>query len=292
MNSITEKQNEGRNIDRLAAMRQIYSIAKRWFWLRSAVVVAAAAVGQLIARRYPDVVPYVAVATVLVFVGDFILEHHETQLRQLAARIQELFDCELYELPWNATVAGDPPDAEDVRAYSRRASEVDRAALFNWYPVSVGDLPVPVATCICQRSNFRWDSRLRRLFAMVLGGVLVAILLYAFNEARTLQTDTIIALVPLLPLVKILLTHASAHLKAAASVDRLKKHADQLATAVAALDPVHFGHRSRSLQDELFRHRKSAPAVPNFFYWIFKATFEEEMSYSADEKAKAFLSSR
>lgn len=293
MNDLPQKQNTDQSIDRLVAQRRLYSNAKNWFWFRSAVALGLAIVGPLIGSARPEWKPYVALLSFAWLAFDVAIESLEAQRRGLAARIQELFDCTIYALRWNDVVAGEEPDAEDIRTYSKKATANQRLRVKDWYPVAVGDVEASVAVCICQRANVCWDSRLRRLFAGTIWVLVTAAAAFALAISWSMKvSDAVLALVPLVPLVKLLLTQAGSHRKMAKLTDQLKAHADRLIVDAAAgkLSVDELACRSRGFQDELFRHRKSAPPVPDFFYWIYKKTFEDEMNYSAASKVAEILS--
>ncbi|MFD5555158.1 S-4TM family putative pore-forming effector [Streptomyces sp. NPDC127068] len=87
-----------------------------------------------------------------------------------AAVLQELFDTEMFGLPWNPLVAGAPPSAQEISRLSRsfRGSD-DR--LRDYY--EIGDLPSPWDVFACQLQNLGWGSRIRRRYATVVAWVLV-----------------------------------------------------------------------------------------------------------------------
>jgi hypothetical protein len=294
MNDLPDRQNTEQSIDYLVAQRRLYSKAKRWFLVRSATVVALAILGPLIGAEHPNWKAAIALASLAWLGLDLAFEWAENELRSLAARVQELFDCHVFGFEWNPIVAGDRPEAEDVRTNSKGATKEARSQVENWYPVSVRDLDEPTAVCVCQRSNVAWDSRLRWFFAFLICLLLVVVAAASLTMVwSTKVCDALTTLAPLVPLLKLLLTQAVLHLRTAKQAERLKRHADkQLDGAMKGTPAEQLTRRSRAIQDELFRYRKAAPLVPDLFYWIFQKTFEDRMRYSAAAKVAEFVACR
>jgi transposase len=76
-----------------------------------------------------------------------------------------------------ARLGGESPDEEEVIEYSTKYLAVDSqySQLRDWYRVEVGTVPLHLARIICQRSNIRWDVKLRRRYgAVVLAFVSIA----------------------------------------------------------------------------------------------------------------------
>jgi hypothetical protein len=88
------------------------------------------------------------------------------QLRQKAASVQELFDCDVLDLEWNKVCVGEQPQPEDVKKYAdkhlKRVGNYDK--LNTWYAETIKEVEGVAAKVICQRSNFSYDSAIRRSF--------------------------------------------------------------------------------------------------------------------------------
>ena len=66
-------------------------------------------------------------------------------------------------------------------------------SLLNWYPKEVDRLPLGIARIVCQRSNMRWDSELRKNIFFYLGlnsAIMFVILLIIWNY-RELSLKTL-----------------------------------------------------------------------------------------------------
>src|SRR6266567_7882486 len=86
-----------------------------------------------------------------------------------------MFDTQLFGLPWNSTLVGGRlrPDeiSRLVRKFTPSRGRGDR--LRDWY-VDTSGVPQPYDIFICQEQNLGWDARLRRRWARVLIGSVIA----------------------------------------------------------------------------------------------------------------------
>ncbi len=121
MNSIAIEQNTDRQLQRLAAQRQLYVSAKRVFGFQLFVSGPLAVASAFLALAFPSLKGYVALWGLLVVAGDiFWLTPWQKRLRDSAARVQEAFDCDVLSLPWNELKAGRHPDPELVKEQSEK----------------------------------------------------------------------------------------------------------------------------------------------------------------------------
>lgn len=300
MNSIPILQNEPKQLDRLAAQRHLYSSAKR-ILVAQAVLGGPIAIASVLAiTALPDLRGYAAFWGLLVSLGDLLwLNPWQKRLRENAARIQEAFDCDVLQLPWNNIKTGSSPDPELVKeqADKIRKSHVILPPLENWYAPAVGELPWDLARIACQRSNCWWDSKQRRRYAVwIVGGIVIAgiaILGLGLVGRLTVEKLFLAIIAPLMPALILGVRQWSEQLEAATRLDKLKEHAESLWTE-AFKQPAsnELLSISRALQDEIFENRKRSPLV---FDWIFRRLrndYEVQMNYGVQklvEEAKRRL---
>jgi hypothetical protein len=286
-------QNEEKQLQRLAAQRQLYWTGKRVFrvqmLLSGPLTVALAFLGSF----QPEARPTVAAWGILMTLVDlFWLNPWQKRLRDRAARIQEAFDCDVLLLPWNSLKAGQPvePETEKEQSdlYDLRASK--EAPLKDWYPLAVSDLPLPLGRLLCQRANCSWDAAQRRRFATwTLALVLVIcvlLLLLSLPGGLRLETFVVRVFAPMLPMLLFGLRQCMEHFDSASRLEKLRTHCEKLWTET--LDGLSEGEaaaRSRNLQDEILENRRRAPVVLDFAYrWLWRS-HEQQMQYAADELA-------
>jgi len=168
MNNIPEEQNSPKQLERLAAQRNLYATAKKIFGVQITLAVPIAIVWTISVLVDRSIVGYAAIWGLTVVLSDILfLTPWQKRLRSEAAKIQEVFDCDVLQLHWNEIKAGKRPDPEKVKEQSDRYNEVKEKypVLTDWYAPVVGELPITMARIVCQRTNCWWDSSQRRRYA-------------------------------------------------------------------------------------------------------------------------------
>jgi len=299
MNNICREQNKEEQLNMLAAQRYLYSSAKKLFQGRFWVAIFFAVLGPLLFSTDVWFAPYFGLFSLVYFLTDlFFLKRIEYNKRMEAAKIQELFDTVVLNLNWNQIVVGRRPILEKIfeasECFKKHSCYKD---LKNWYPVSVCKLNIPLARILCQRTNIWWDSKLRRVFAYGLISFILVITLLVFLVAliMNMTIDKIILslLLPVLPLYKVVLGQIVSQLKTAEDVECLREKADKIiedSLSLVDLDPQNTKSRCRTLQDEIFRHRRSSMPVPDRIYSKLMFKYETQMVFNADAKVKEAIS--
>lgn len=302
-NGIAQRQIETDNIQKLAAQRYLYSKAKRLMAVElilSIPIIISIAITNLWLKSYSiDTTWLVATAAVLITIFDLLyLSPLIENLKEKAAKIQELFDCDVLSLSWNKITIGKRPDLEDVidntNKYSESQKDPGYRSLLNWYPKEVDKLPLGIARILCQRSNMRWDSELRknisfylRLIAIIMSVVLLIISILGDLSLKTFFEKVI---APCLPIWVFAIRQIQQNKKAIVSLGEMQQKAeaawDQAIKSLvssANLDEI-----ARQLQDSLFLNRKTNPVIFNFIYEIYRSTQESSMRYSCNNMIKEY----
>lgn len=283
MNDILVRQNQPHFLKLLAAQRQIYNEEKRWFsvWLILSTLITLVGSGALALIQ-----PINAMITLIILlwvIGDIIALIYINKRGRDAARIQELFDTELIDLPWNEYLAKKPEepiiDAAASR-YAAQASPEDKARLPDWYSKKIDGMPLHVARIACQQENVQWDEKQRREYItwigitlLILVLILVVISILANWSARDFFSGPLLILVPFFAIG---LKHIYEHYKAINRLTELNASCAGLLqeASLPAADPETMKHRSRELQNEIFRHRAENPPVFNWFYERIRDKYE------------------
>lgn len=291
MNQIPQRQNEPKQLQRLAAQRQLYSDAKSVFTAQIILAAPLAIVWALFVAANPAFKSVAAFWGIGVALIDFLwLTPRQKRLRENAAKIQEVFDCDVLDLPANDLKAGKKPDPEFIREYADRfAGTVPTYETFrNWYPPGVGTVDLDIARIICQRANCWWDAKQRRTYAgWIIAAVTVALIatvLIGVLGRFTVDQFLLAVIVPLFPTLILGARQYAEQMEAANRLDRLKEHAERLWESIFAHPKdCELVVKSRTLQDEIFENRKRSPLV---FDWIFKRLrndYEAQMNHGAEE---------
>jgi len=302
--NISIKQNLPENIDCLAAQRVLYSKAKSitnaQIFLGIPITVGISVVALIWADptlaqehhfQQTDISWFVALLSVIVSLFEFLVfSPWADQAKEEAAKIQEMFDCAVLELPWNELVTGGKPDPESTIKHAKaiRGDSKEISRLENWYPVKLDDLPKHVSRVICQRTNLRWDSELRKEFSF--WSILTAIVLFLFLLGLGIYGDLtirkffLLVLAPCLPMFILVFRQWAENGKASQRLDELKEFSKNVWQGVLSCtaDERSFLESSRKLQDQIFECRKSNPLVFDWFYNLKQSRQQEEMSYSTE----------
>lgn len=297
---IAETQNTEKQLQRLAAQRQLYATAKRVFVWQVIMGGPFAVAGAVFIIFRPEVKAYVASWGLLVAFCDFFwLTPWQKSMKGTAARIQEAFDCDVLQLKWNDLKAGKHPDPELVKAqsmkYERWADTMP--TLKNWYSPRADELPLHVGRIICQRSNCWWDSTQRRHYAAWLVGIVslifVVICGIALSRGASLEALLVKGILPLAPALLIALRQFTEQREAADRLDKLKDHCGTLwKEALSGKSKSALTDMSRNLQDEILENRRKAPPVLDFIFKRLRNDYEVSMNHAADDyvsEAKAAL---
>ncbi len=284
--SIATRQNDNRLLKVLAAQRHVYAQVKlaRLFRLLCTLL-ASAGISVVIFLQPDQIVKLIAGGFgALLAITGFVLERFEPHWVKHAARLQEVFDTRLFNIPWNAVIAGSEPSPEEIEAEARSFSG-NKAELHDWYG-DVSGLSANTAVLLCQRTNVSWDGRSRRRYAILVAaatGLAVVMLLgVGVAHGASLLDWLLLLAVPCLSTVlygtKVSLDNFG-----------LTKERDSLAKAIdAAVKEALRGAppdttRLRQFQDQVFLLRCKTTVVPDAWHKWVRPDFQNDMSAALEE---------
>lgn len=272
--AIVTRQNAARHRLLLAASSDVYGRAKQVLAIQMILTIGGAVVASIVSANWPGTKSWTVLYAVGVSLLDaFALERYQAQYRKLGAQIQELFDCELFGVPWNPLTAGKPPMPEDLAHHGQEflSKHPNAVHLTDWYPTEISVLPLNYAALVCQRSNCWWDERLRRryliglvaLLALTAGGVTV----YSLARELTLEQFFLAVLAPLWPALVWGIRECFKQSDAAESAGKLRAQVEELWSQCleTPLEVANLQQRLRGVQTEVYRGRISRPLV---FNWV------------------------
>jgi hypothetical protein len=289
-NHIPMRQASDENRGLLRARHRNYCAAKVTQGLLVLVSILLPVIGIWVGPQVPEIQPYLALASLILLAMDTaLLDRIQKDRLKRGAKLQELFDTDVFGLPWNRFVTGAPVEHEDVRRLSAKPLSDKREAHFQaWYEVCIGRLPLHLARLIGQRTNISYDARLRRRY----GGWLLTLtlffgvaLLYAGLYKGLLFPDLIMTLVvPFLPMLTWALRERMQQANAAISLTNLNSEWDKIWTnALVGADAAALTTEARSLQDAIYQHRERSPLVFDWVYSIFRSANEDEAHHAAED---------
>jgi len=299
------KQNRPEQLNSLAAQRQLYTQAKQLSYVQiilsvpliiiisiATLVLNDNALAQKVGVQQIDISWIAAFVGVTVALIDLlVITPIINGFRDKAAKIQELFDASVFDLPWNDVAVGIKPDHEDISKYSRkiRGKQDEYNKLRYWYSDKLDGIPLSAATVICQRSNLLWDSDLRKYFSIIAGGVALFLVIFLMAigvyEGLTLKSFFLVVFAPALPIIIFSTRQWIDNNKAISQLTSLKELLNTTWEELLSGEKSdsYILERARKLQDQIYLNRKSNPLIFDWIYELRKSKQHENMFYSIDK---------
>lgn len=297
---IIERENLPKNIEKLAAQKELYFRAKRLFALQLFLTIIVTVFLAVLSFAlsyfgydFPDWVR--GFYGVMVTISDlFLINRFINKLRQKAASIQESFDCNVLDLECNKILVGEEPLSEDIKKYSdkhlKRVKSFDK--LKNWYAETIKSVDSIAAKVICQRSNFSYDYAIRNNFLYWVVGISVGIfgLLVIGSVAKnvTLQSFFLTILLPFTPVLTLSIKLHNDHNTSIKNLESLKSHLKTLWSNILNGTETNPESALRQIQDKIYLNRKSNPLIPERIYDYLRPKLEEQMYYGVDELVEEY----
>jgi hypothetical protein len=299
-NSIPKDQNTERQLTRLAAQRYLYSKAKQISIAQILLIIPIAIAWSLVIALFPNLKVWAAFYGLSIAIIDAaFIDNFQKSLKIQAAKIQELFDCDVLHLDWHSLKIGSKPNAESVNELSNKFKSNDPgfATLKNWYPQVVEHLPLYMARLICQRANCWWDSNLRRRYCFLSAFILIlasiSVFIIGLVGGMNMEKFILAVLAPLSPAILLGIREYKKQNDAAARLDELKNYVEELwAKALRdEITPEQIERESRDLQDIIYDCRSNNPLIYDRIYrYLFNAQ-EEQMNKGAEELVEEYQKS-
>lgn len=288
---ISTEQNTEKQLQRLAAQRQLYASAKVIFGVQLILSGPIAVLAAFLVLAFPDAKVFAAIFGITVALCDlFWLTPWQKRLRDNAAKTQEAFDCDVLGLSWNDIKAGKRPLPELVREQADKYQVwADRMpSLKDWYAPVASDLPLHIGRIACQRANCWWDAEQRRRYAtwVIAGVVLVfcALLWLALGNKFSLEDFILKVAAPLAPALLIGVRQFTEQRDAANRLDSLREHSERLWTdALGGRSEEEITARARNLQDEILENRRKSPLVFDAIFKWLRRDYEALMNHGVAE---------
>ncbi len=290
---ILKRQNQDNHIDDLLAQKTIYSIAKNYQGLLIFITIPLPIIISLIVKldlKLVDQSSYIfALYLVFVAIGEKILEKVVERLKNIAAAIQEQFDCEVLDIPINETINPLYIDKETIRRNSKKARKNKTLVrkVTSWYSLNLKDVKTNIASLLCQRTNITYDFSVRKRYktTVLIFSVLTVITLFLislFNNL-TLKTFLIEVVLPSIPVFMFAYKEISSNTE---SIDNLNHLRDLIESKMkdVNIDSKIDEELLRKIQDRIHHNRVLSPLIPDFIYYLIRTKLEDEMNYSVAKK--------
>jgi len=298
MNNICQQQNTERGLELLAAQRQLYSDAKKIQIISVVIGVPVVIAWSILGAIFPPFVVYAALwGITATFLDLLVFSRLQKSVQEKAAKIQQIFDCEVLQFDWaklNCGIRIEPEAIVDASNKYKRKNP-NYSGLRDWYPISVCQLPLHQARIVCQRSNIWWDAKLRRRYSkwiiIILITLTIIVFLISLVGGISLEKFLLAVIAPLAPAFVLCLRQYTEHNEAAARLDRLQENAEKILekTISKKLTDLDIEIESYSLQTEIYDNRRRSPSILDWFYSRLRRKHEEQMNKGAESLVKELM---
>jgi hypothetical protein len=288
-NDILTEQNKPTELARLAAQRELYSSAKRIFAIQALLTVIIPVVLACIAIIFNQWAAYIALYGVVIFAADLLALEPVIKKRKIkAAKIQELFDCSVFRLSYSPLKTVNDIGVEEVlqsyEAHQKIKSNIEK--IKNWYPQAIGQVELPVARIICQRSSCWWDKKLRDAYCnkikYIVVSIIAIIVIGCFLE-KTGTVQLILILASLVPFFQFAIKQYNDNVDMNCRLEQLSNHINNVWSNIltGSVSDEQLEIESRRIQDGLYDNRTLSPLIFDFFYKKSRSKNEMTMNKAA-----------
>lgn len=294
-NNIVELQNRPENIKMLKAMRHLYSkvgkLTKYYFIFCVFVPIVISFTKPFISSDTYQVLFHSMIAyNLLSLIAGLCLECIIKKERVLAAKIQQKFDCNVFELQWNKYAFGTQPTVEEIDSNAKSSNDKD---FINWYDREVDTVDRKLAVIICQRINLTYDVALRKKFlsyiTFICSIIFIAIMVVAFCENEGLRTTIVFVVVPLIPIIRWFFSTRKANIDNMEKCEGIKKIIDDYLEEYRNNGIVFNDIDLCEIQNCIYEHRKTAFKIPDFIYNKMRSKQEEATHITVGELITRYI---
>lgn len=294
-NNIVELQNRPENIKMLKAMRHLYSkVGKltKYYFIFCVLFPIVISFAKLFisSEDYQVLFHFMIAYNLLSLMAGLWLECKIKKERVLAAKIQQQFDCNVFELQWNRYTFGAQPSLEDINSNAKSSNDED---FLNWYDRDVDIVDRMLAVIICQRINLTYDVALRKKFLCSLTIISIIILIIilgiAFYEDEGLRTTIVFVAVPLIPVIRWFFSTRKANSDNIEKCERIKKIIDDYLEEYRNNGIVFSDIDLCEIQNCIYDHRKTAFKIPDFIYNKMRSKQEEATHITVGELITRYI---
>lgn len=299
MSNIAQRQNEPENIKILQAQRQMYSDVKfRMMFIFGAGVILPIFVSfltfalnndffaNLFSFEKKDIGYFSACIGIFSAIIIEVVSNLLKKMKEDAAKIQEVFDTNVFDLFWDSINIGKKPDHSLIFKKSKEFNQKypTYTGFDNWYTCKAATFKYPEAIAFCQQQNLNWDSSLRKdiitaskwILSVI---ILIMLILGIINDftLRNLLTNVVLIVLPICLFFYKIITENNETIQ---EMDRLREINENLIDSTISNNSTNtdFISKCRQLQTAIYNHRKSARPIPNWLHKRRKQYQEEEFA--------------
>lgn len=178
-NKIVETENLPENIDLLKAQAAVYKESEKLSNIDFFLSVGTSAILIVLRILFPQfgiwgIITIVVAAGVTIY--SFYLSFLISNRKDLAARMQMLFDCNVLDINWKDAVLGHKPKQDEINRYKVIQTRKDESTFQTWYNARVNGKPMDVARVLAYQENISYDVNLRKVFVTLIGTLCLVLL--------------------------------------------------------------------------------------------------------------------
>ena len=302
MNGLNDRQNEQASIDKLAAQNQIYGDAKARLGIYLFLSVPVVMVLNLVVKpafindwfgfgHTFDLTDSIALYGVLLAGYELVfLRGYISKLKQKAAKIQEEFDCSVYQLEWNNILCGNKVCEREIKRSSNIYSSKGKARnrFVDWYTPEVQLVDNIKGVLLCQKENLGWDIDQREKFVYFVtfsaSLVFVSSLIIGFYFELTLKSLILSALIPSWPAISFSITN---YLENKEAIQDKKDLMSAVGSVAEIKSPT--VKYTRNIQNVIYLNRKNNCLIFDWFYDYLRDSNQEGVSYASKQLVRRLL---
>jgi hypothetical protein len=300
---ILAKENLPHNIEKLSAMREIYARAKNivlWQVILTVPTIIILAFVKLFCEWYFKINIEWFVSTyalILFFIDGLILNNLIKSMKENAAGVQELFDCEVLDIEWNKMLFTEKPENGDIHKYHKLRQERNINDNFpNWYPEPIKEVENNLAKIICQQSNITYDFEVRKTFTkwIIAVSIITFVMLFILTAIYDLSFRTFVTnvITPFLPIFSIAIKWYFEQQNSIKTLKEIKSVIQAIWDNNLETKQIPNNIVIRQIQDRIHLHRKECALVPEIIYNRVKAKQEEQMYFSVNVSVAEYQKAR
>lgn len=296
MSNLSIRQNSDAAIDRLAAQKQIYSDAKTllgWYLFFSIPIIILLntlikpfIITDILHLGWTfDLTNSIALFALLLTLIELVyLKPTIKILKEKAAKIQEDFDCLVYELEWNDILCGDHPCETQISTYSRKYSNKGQSRLIlkDWYTPDIAQLNKAPAILLCQKENLGWDIIQREKFVKFINFLLalsvISSVVAGFYLEISLTSFIISVVIPCLPVISFSISNYFDNNDAISDKKRLKSATEK----VGEIQNPTIKY-VRNIQNLIYLNRTTNSLIFDWYYTYLKEANQEGITYASKQ---------
>lgn len=181
ISSIVKRQNTEVNIMNLRAQRQCYNIAKKFYLFRMSLILFLPIFSIAMYFSFDnEKANTVLIVTSAGLIISLIIEFFEQKYNHMGANIQEIFDTEVFQIPWHSELIGNKVRPETIYQFAmKEKSPLEK--IVDWY-TGLEAKNEKINILVAQRMNLCWSLEQKSKFklfllscSIVLGIILILI---------------------------------------------------------------------------------------------------------------------